>query len=97
MSLKITRIQINSTRNTSKIVGFAKVTFCDSFCVDGIKIIDGSKGLFIGMPSNKAKDGTYRDIAFPINAETRKMMTDKILAEYEKHDSGSSGSDGDPF
>ena len=90
MSLEITRIQINKTRGTSKILGFAKVTFCDAFCVDGIKIIDGSKGLFIGMPSNKAKDGSYRDIVFPINSETRKMLTDKILAEYKNQDTDDS-------
>lgn len=93
MSLEITRIQINSTKGTSKILGFAKVTFCDAFCVDGIKIIDGSKGLFIGMPSTKGKDGQYRDIAFPINSETRKLLTDRILDEYKKHEN----SDDNPF
>ena len=60
------------------------VTFDDAFVVHDIKIIDGEKGLFIAMPSRRASDGEYRDIAHPINMETRRILQDRILAEYEK-------------
>ena len=67
-------------------MGFAKITINDAICIDGIKIINGEKGLFIGMPSSKGKDNQYRDIVFPINKETRQMLTDQILDEYKKKD-----------
>ena len=72
-----------------KIMAFAKITIGGVFCVDGLKVINGEKGIFIGMPSRKQKDGNYRDIAFPTNKETREMITDLVLAEYNKQDNGS--------
>ena len=56
----------------------------DCFKITGIKIIEGSNGLFLSMPSRKLKDGTNRDIVYPINSETRKLFNDVILNEYEK-------------
>ena len=91
MSLEITEIKIRPIKSKTKICAFAKVTFNNAFCVNSIKIIDGKNGLFIGMPSEKDKEGNFRDIAFPINSETRKYMTDAILEEYEKEASA------DPF
>ena len=60
------------------------VTLDDEFVVHDIKVIEGEKGLFIAMPSRKTTDGEYRDIAHPINSETRQQMQDVILREYEK-------------
>lgn len=60
------------------------VTFDEEFVVHDIKIIDGQNGLFIAMPSRKMADGEFRDIAHPINAETRKKIQDAIFKEYEK-------------
>jgi stage V sporulation protein G len=60
------------------------VTLDDEFVVHDIKVIEGEKGLFIAMPSRKTADGEYRDIAHPINSETRQQMKDVILQEYEK-------------
>lgn len=60
------------------------VTFNDQFVVHDIKIIDGQNGLFVAMPSRKMADGEFRDIAHPINAETRKKIQEAIFAEYEK-------------
>lgn len=60
------------------------VTIDDEFVVHDIKVIDGEKGLFIAMPSRKTASGEYRDIAHPINSQTRERMQRIILFEYEK-------------
>lgn len=60
------------------------ITLDDEFVVHDIKVIEGEKGLFIAMPSRKAADGEYRDIAHPINSETRERIQSIILSEYEK-------------
>ena len=60
------------------------ITLDDEFVVHDIKVIEGEKGLFIAMPSRKAADGEYRDIAHPINSETRERIQQIILNEYER-------------
>ena len=59
------------------------ITIDDEFVVQKIKRIEGEKGLFIAMPSRKATDGEYRDIAHPINSDTRNMIQTLILEQYE--------------
>lgn len=60
------------------------VTFDNEFVVHDIKVIEGERGLFIAMPSKKSTDGEYRDIAHPINSDTRKILQDTILDAYDK-------------
>jgi len=60
------------------------IVFDNCFIVRDIKVIKGTTGLFISMPARKQRDGRRRDIAFPVNAETRRMIEQAILAEYEK-------------
>lgn len=60
------------------------ITLDNEFVVHDIKVIEGEKGLFIAMPSRKAADGEYRDIAHPINSTTRERIQSMILQEYEK-------------
>ncbi len=60
------------------------ITIGDEFVVHDIKVIEGEKGLFIAMPSRKAADGEYRDIAHPINSQTRSEIQDIILQKYEE-------------
>ena len=60
------------------------ITLDNEFVVHDIKVIEGEKGLFIAMPSKKAVDGEYRDIAHPINSETREKIQSIILENYEK-------------
>ena len=67
-----------------KLKAFVSVIFDDCFVVSDIKIINGNNGLFISMPSKKRKNGTFRDIAHPLNNETRRMIEEKILARYEE-------------
>lgn len=67
-----------------KLKAFVSIIFDDCFVVSDIKIINGNNGLFISMPSKKRKNGTFRDIAHPLNNETRKMIEDKVLARYQE-------------
>ena len=60
------------------------ITIDDVFVVHDIKVIEGEKGLFIAMPSRKASDGEYRDIAHPINSETRDKIQSLILEKYQE-------------
>jgi stage V sporulation protein G len=67
-----------------KLKAFVSIIFDDCFVVSDIKIINGNNGLFISMPSKKRKNGTFRDIAHPLNNETRRMIEEKILAKYHE-------------
>ena len=67
-----------------KLKAFVSIVFDQCFVVTDIKIIHGPKGLFVSMPSKKRKDGTFKDIAHPLNSETRERMEKIILAEYER-------------
>jgi stage V sporulation protein G len=70
-------------RNEEKLKAFASITFDDCFVVRGLKVISGSQGYFVSMPSRKRKDGSYQDIAHPINNEMRKKIEDKVLDAFE--------------
>ncbi len=67
-----------------KLRAYVTITFDHCFVIRDLKIIQGSTGLFVSMPSKRRKDGTYKDIAHPINNETRRMIEEKIIAEYQK-------------
>ena len=83
--MQITEIRVSLRQgDDNKLLAFANVTFDNAFAVRGIKIIQGTNGPFIAVPSRKLSDGTYKDIAHPINAETRQMLEKAIIAEYEK-------------
>jgi len=71
-------------RNEEKLKAFANVTFDNAFVIRGMKIISGNKGLFISMPSKKRPDGTYQDIAHPVNTEMRRRIEKAVLDAYDK-------------
>lgn len=79
--MEITEIRVH-LRNEDKLKAFATVTFDNCFVVRNMKIIAGNKGLILCMPSRKLADGTYKDIAHPINVPFRKMLEEKVLACY---------------
>ncbi len=81
--MEITEVRI-TLRDEEKLKAFANVTFDDAFVVRGLKVINGTNGYFVSMPSRKRPDGTYQDIAHPINNEMRRMIEDAVLGEYEK-------------
>ena len=62
-----------------KLKAFVSIVFDQSFVVTDIKIINGPKGLFVSMPSKKRKDGTFKDIAHPLNNQMRQYLEDKVL------------------
>ena len=82
--MQITDIRIRKIAKEGKMKAVVSVTFDNAFVVHDIKVIDGEKGLFIAMPSRKASDGEYRDIAHPINSETRERIQGIILEKYEQ-------------
>ena len=73
-------------REYNNLKGFASITIDDCFIITNIWIMNGKNGLFISMPNKKNAKGEYKDICYPLNAETRKQITDIILAEYNKLD-----------
>ncbi len=81
--MEITEVRI-SLRNDDKLKAFASITFDDCFVVRGLKIIEGANGSFVAMPSRKRNDGTYQDIAHPVNNHTRQKIEARILSEYAK-------------
>jgi len=82
--VQVTDVRIRKITDEGKMKAIVSVTFDGEFVVHDIKIIDGQNGLFIAMPSRKMSDGEFRDIAHPINSETRKKIQEAIFKEYEK-------------
>jgi stage V sporulation protein G len=81
--MKITDVKVFPV-DEDKLKAYATITFNNCFIVRDLKVISGNKGYFIAMPSKKRKDGTFRDVAHPLNSETRKMIEDAVLEVYEK-------------
>ena len=82
--MQITDVRVRTVAKEGKMRAVVSITIDDVFVVHDIKVIEGDKGLFIAMPSRKAVDGEYRDIAHPINSETRDMLQSIILKAYEE-------------
>lgn len=82
--MEITDVRVRKISNEGKMKAIVSVTFDNEFVVHDIKVIDGQNGLFIAMPSRKTPDGEFKDIAHPINTETREKIQSAILSEYEK-------------
>lgn len=80
--VKITDVRVRKISKESKMRAIVSITIDDEFVIHDIKVIDGEKGLFIAMPSKKASDGEYRDIAHPINSSTRENIQNIILEAY---------------
>lgn len=95
--MKITSVNVRPIeKEGSRMKGIASVLLDDCFAVRDIRVIEGDNGLFIAMPSRKTSTGGYKDIAHPINPETRDMFQTTILEEYErvlKEGNGSEESD----
>ena len=82
--MNITDVRVRRVAKEGKMKAVVSITIDDEFVVHDIKVIEGEKGLFIAMPSRKATDGEYRDIAHPINSETREKIQGIILQKYEQ-------------
>lgn len=82
--MKITDVRVRKVEKEGKMRAVVSITIDEVFVVHDIKVIEGVKGLFIAMPSRKGVDGEFRDIAHPINSETRDMIQNMILDAYQK-------------
>ena len=83
-SMQITDVRVRKVTKEGKLKAVVSITIDDEFVVHDIKVIEGEKGLFIAMPSKKALDGEYRDIAHPINSSTREKIQGTILERYKE-------------
>ncbi len=80
--MEITEVKVFPIQE-EKLKAFVSIVFDHCFMVNDIKIIQGRDGLFISMPSRKKKNGEFKDVAHPLNNETRRMIEEKVLAEYD--------------
>ena len=81
--MQITEVRL-TLRTEDRLKAFVSITFDDAFVVRGLKVIEGNTDLFVAMPSRRRKDGEFRDIAHPINNETRAMIEKAVLDEYAR-------------
>ena len=82
--MQITDVRIRKVAKEGKMKAVVSITIDNEFVVHDIKVIEGEKGLFIAMPSRKSSDGEYRDIAHPINTQTRDKLQKLVLEAYDK-------------
>ena len=82
--MTITDVRVRKIASEGKMKAIVSVTFDNEFVVHDIKVIEGQNGLFIAMPSRKTPDGEFKDIAHPINTETRERIQNSILEAYER-------------
>ncbi len=82
--MKISDVRVRLVKkDDSKLKAVASITIDDCFVIHDIKIIDGSDGYFVAMPSRKTSDGEYKDIAHPINSETRQTVIDAVIEAFK--------------
>lgn len=82
--MTITEVKVFPARDNGRLKAYATIVFENCFIIRDLKIIEGNKGLFVSMPSRRRRDGSFRDIVHPLNSETRKMIEDMVIGEYNK-------------
>ncbi len=82
--MRITEVKVYPAQESGRLKAYATIVFENCFIVRDLKVIEGSKGLFVSMPSRRRKDGTFRDIVHPLNSEMRKTIEDSVVLEYNK-------------
>ena len=81
--MEVTEVRVFPVEE-EKLKAYVTITFDDCFVVRDLKVINGTNGLFVAMPSKKRKDGTFKDTAHPLNNKTREVIESKVLEEYRK-------------
>jgi len=81
--MQITEVRVFPV-DEEKLKAYASIVLDACFIVNDLKVIEGKRGLFISMPSRRRKRGGYRDVAHPLNNETRRMIEEQVLAEYQR-------------
>ena len=82
--MNITDVRVRKMTKESKMKAVVSITIDDEFVIHDIKVVEGEKGLFIAMPSRRSGDGEFRDVAHPINRETRERFQAIVLERYER-------------
>src|SRR5512146_380490 len=82
--MEITEVRVFPVSNEERLKAYATITVDNVFLIRDLRVINGNAGLFVAMPSRKMKDGTFKDIAHPLNSDTRQMIESKVLSEYER-------------
>jgi stage V sporulation protein G len=80
--VEITEVRAKRINGDNRLVGIAAITIDNCFVVHELRIIEGKNGLFVAMPSRKMPNGDYKDVAHPINSETRSMIEKAVLDTY---------------
>ncbi|MGI6392999.1 MAG: septation regulator SpoVG [Candidatus Izemoplasmatales bacterium] len=80
----ITEVRAKRVNGDNRLVGIAAITIDDCFVVHELRVIEGKNGLFVAMPSRKMPNGEFKDVAHPINTETRSMIEKAVLEAFEK-------------
>lgn len=82
--MKVTDVRIRKVETESRLRAVASITLDNCFAIHELRIIEGKEGLFVAMPSRQTGEGTFRDIAHPINVETRKMIEGAVINKYQE-------------
>ena len=82
--MDITEVRVFPVASEERLKAYATITIDNVFLIRDLRIINGNAGLFVAMPSRKMKDGTFKDIAHPLNSEARELIESRVLAEYER-------------
>ena len=82
--MQITDVRVKKIDSQNKMKAIASITIDEVFVIHDIKVIESEKGLFIAMPSKKTPDGKFKDIAHPINTETRELIQNAIIQKYNE-------------
>ncbi len=80
--MKVTEVRITKYE-VKNLKAFASITLDDSFVVDGLRVVEGKKGLFVSLPSKRTNKGKFRNIAFPIKRDLAKEISDAVLEAYK--------------
>lgn len=83
--MNITEVKVFPAKSEGRLKAYATIVFDNAFIVRDLKIIEGNIGLFVSMPSRRRKDGTFRDIAHPLNTEMREEIEKTVIQEYERN------------
>lgn len=83
-TLDITEVRVRKVNGDGKLKAFASITIDNAFVVHDLKVIEGKKGYFVAMPSRKTTSGDYKDTAHPIATETRELIQNAVLLEFDK-------------
>lgn len=80
--MEVTDVRLRRVQTEGRMRAIASITLDDEFVIHDIRVIDGNAGLFVAMPSKRTPDGEFRDIAHPINSNTRNKIQDIVLAAF---------------